>query len=67
MIKKEKMEDQLKREIAIMKILKHSNIVQLQEVLQSAKHIYIVLEIVTGGELFDKIGILLKNFINKLK
>merc|ERR1719473_2092132 len=52
---KEHMEDQLKREIAIMKYLKHENIVKLEEVLQTAKHIYIVLEIITGGELFDRI------------
>jgi 5'-AMP-activated protein kinase catalytic alpha subunit len=56
MIRKENMEAQLKREIAIMKILKHRNIVQLREVLQSSKHIYIVLELITGGELFDRIG-----------
>ncbi len=49
MIKKEKMEDQLKREIAIMKLLKHKNVVGLREVLQSSKNIYIVLELVTGG------------------
>jgi serine/threonine protein kinase len=61
MIKKEKMEDQLKREISIMKILKHKHVVQLREVLQSSKNIYIVLELVTGGELFDKI-ILAKKF-----
>eukprot|EP00992_Anisonema_acinus_P013354 TRINITY_DN8693_c0_g1_i1.p1 TRINITY_DN8693_c0_g1~~TRINITY_DN8693_c0_g1_i1.p1 ORF type:complete len:437 (+),score=91.80 TRINITY_DN8693_c0_g1_i1:71-1381(+) len=52
---KEHMEEQLKREIAIMKHLKHQHIVKLQEVLQTAKHIYIVLELVTGGELFDRI------------
>jgi serine/threonine protein kinase len=52
---KEHMEEQLKREIAIMKHLKHEHIVQLREVLQTAKHIYIVLELVTGGELFDRI------------
>jgi serine/threonine protein kinase len=55
MIRKENMEAQLKREIAIMKILKHKNIVQMREVLQSSKHIYIVLELITGGELFDRI------------
>uniref|UniRef100_A0A7S1KQL4 non-specific serine/threonine protein kinase n=1 Tax=Percolomonas cosmopolitus TaxID=63605 RepID=A0A7S1KQL4_9EUKA len=55
MIHKENMESQLKREIAIMKILKHPHIIQLKEVLQSAKHIYIVLELITGGELFDRI------------
>lgn len=52
---KENMEQQLKREIAIMKILKHKHVVNLIEVLQTTKHIYIVLELVTGGELFDKI------------
>lgn len=56
MVKKENMEEQLRREIAIMKILKHKNIVNMREVLQSQKNIYIVLELVTGGELFDRIG-----------
>lgn len=55
MIRQEKMETQMKREIAVMKLLKHRNIVKLREVLQSSKHIYIVLELVTGGELFDRI------------
>ena len=52
---KERMEEQLKREIAVMKMLKQPNIVQLKEVMQTANHIYLVLELVTGGELFDKI------------
>jgi len=54
-VKKENMENQLKREIAIMKTLKHPFIVGLKEVLQTSKRIYIVLELVTGGELFDRI------------
>ena len=49
------MEEQLKREIAVMKLLKHDNIVQLKEVLQTQKHIYLILELITGGELFDRI------------
>eukprot|EP01059_Diplonema_ambulator_P032533 TRINITY_DN641_c0_g5_i1.p1 TRINITY_DN641_c0_g5~~TRINITY_DN641_c0_g5_i1.p1 ORF type:complete len:455 (+),score=143.42 TRINITY_DN641_c0_g5_i1:59-1366(+) len=52
---KEHMEEQLKREIAVMKVLKHDHIVQLREVLQTQKHIYLILELVTGGELFDRI------------
>lgn len=56
MVKKENMESQLKREIAIMKILRHPHIVELKEVLQSKKNIYIVLELITGGELFDRIA-----------
>mgnify|MGYP001570406544 CR=1 FL=1 len=54
-LQKDHMEEQLKREIALMKQLKHENIVQLREVMQTQHHIYLVLELVTGGELFDKI------------
>lgn len=61
MIREEKMEAHLKREIAVMKIFKHRHIVQLREVMKSSKHIYIVLELVTGGELFDRI-VQAKNF-----
>ncbi|KAF5182108.1 Non-specific serine/threonine protein kinase [Thalictrum thalictroides] len=38
-----------------MKLIKHPNVVQLFEVLASKTRIYIVLEFVDGGELFDKI------------
>ncbi|KAE8718931.1 CBL-interacting protein kinase 8 [Hibiscus syriacus] len=54
-ILKHGMVDQIKREISIMKIVKHPNIVRLHEVLASRKKIYIILEFVSGGELFDKI------------
>lgn len=50
-----KMAEQLRREIATMKRIKHPNVVRLYEVLGSRTTIYIVLEYVTGGELFDKI------------
>lgn len=54
-ILKHKMVDQIKREISIMKIVRHPNIVRLHEVLASQTRIYIILELGTGGELFDKI------------
>jgi serine/threonine protein kinase len=54
-IEKEGMQEQLRQEIAIMRLLSHSNIVKLLQVMQSSQHIYIVLELVTGGELFDRI------------
>ncbi|KAM7265253.1 hypothetical protein ACFE04_002936 [Oxalis oulophora] len=54
-ILKNRMVDQIKREISIMKIVRHPNIVGLHEVLASPTKIYIVLEFVSGGELFDKI------------
>ncbi|KAL0483231.1 hypothetical protein AKO1_011549 [Acrasis kona] len=49
------LEKQVKREISVLKTIKHANIVQMIEVLKSPNHIYIVMELVLGGELFDKI------------
>ncbi|KAK6141765.1 hypothetical protein DH2020_024492 [Rehmannia glutinosa] len=46
---------QIKREIATMKLIKHPNVVRIHEVMASKTKIFIVLEFVTGGELFDKI------------
>ncbi|KAL5697981.1 cAMP-dependent protein kinase [Ranunculus cassubicifolius] len=54
-ILKHRMVNQIKREISIMKIVRHPNIVRLHEVLSSRTRIYIVLEFVTGGELYDQI------------
>ncbi|KAL5994818.1 CBL-interacting serine/threonine-protein kinase 3 [Asimina triloba] len=45
----------IQREIATMKLIKHPNVVRLYEVMGSKTKIFIVLEFVTGGELFDKI------------
>ncbi|CAL4937405.1 unnamed protein product [Urochloa decumbens] len=50
-----KMVEQIKREISTMKLIKHPNVVQLHEVMASKTKIYMVLEFVDGGELFDKI------------
>jgi serine/threonine protein kinase len=49
------MGNQIKKEISIMKMVKHRYIVGMVEVLASKTKIFIVLELVTGGELFDKI------------
>ncbi|KAJ0979008.1 hypothetical protein J5N97_014482 [Dioscorea zingiberensis] len=54
-IQKHKLVEQIKREIATMKLIKHPNVVRLYEVMGSKTKIFIVLEFVTGGELFDKI------------
>ncbi|KAG7013713.1 CBL-interacting serine/threonine-protein kinase 17 [Cucurbita argyrosperma subsp. argyrosperma] len=48
--------DQFKREIRTLKLLKHPNIVRLHEVLASKSKIYMVLEYVNGGELFNRIA-----------
>ncbi|KAL9262229.1 CBL-interacting serine/threonine-protein kinase 23-like protein [Drosera capensis] len=53
---KHKMINQIKREISTMKLIRHPNVIRLYEVMASKTKIYIVLEFVTGGELFDKIA-----------
>ncbi|KAK9758353.1 hypothetical protein RND81_01G225000 [Saponaria officinalis] len=52
---KHNMVDQIKREISIMKLVRHPHVVRLHEVIASRSKIYIILEYITGGELFDKI------------
>ena len=54
-IQQQNMGNQIKKEISIMKMVKHKYIVEMIEVLASKTKIFIVLELVTGGELFDKI------------
>lgn len=54
-IQKQNMGNQIKKEISIMKMVRHKYIVGMKEVLASRTKIFIVLELVTGGELFDKI------------
>ncbi|CAL9126640.1 unnamed protein product [Musa textilis] len=49
--------DQIKREIGTLKLLKHPSVVRLHEVSASKTKIYMVLEYVNGGELFDKIAL----------
>ncbi|OWM85518.1 hypothetical protein CDL15_Pgr019142 [Punica granatum] len=55
-ILKHKMIAQIKREISTMKLIRHPNVIRMYEVMASKTKIYIVLELVTGGELFDKIA-----------
>mmetsp|Transcript_18578 Transcript_18578/g.59410 ORF Transcript_18578/g.59410 Transcript_18578/m.59410 type:complete len:336 (+) Transcript_18578:128-1135(+) len=54
-VAKQAMGEQIKKEIAVMKMVKQRHVVNLIEVLASRTRIFIVLELVTGGELFDKI------------
>ncbi|KAF9644628.1 Pkinase-domain-containing protein [Thelephora ganbajun] len=45
----------VKREIEILKILKHPNVVRIYDVLETDKYIAIILEYASSGELFDHI------------
>nr|BAK00101.1 predicted protein [Hordeum vulgare subsp. vulgare] len=46
---------QIKREISIMRLVRHPNVLKLFEVMASKSKIYLVLEYAKGGELFNKI------------
>ncbi|NXW44302.1 KCC1G kinase, partial [Nyctiprogne leucopyga] len=45
----------LENEIAVLKKIKHENIVSLEDIYESTTHFYLVMQLVTGGELFDRI------------
>jgi serine/threonine protein kinase len=45
----------LKREIQILKEVKHPNIIALIDVFEDSKYLHLVTELCTGGELFDRI------------
>lgn len=48
--------EQIKREISVMRLVRHPNVVQLYEVMASKAKIYFVMEFVRGGELFNKVS-----------
>ncbi|KAL5580557.1 hypothetical protein UlMin_012999 [Ulmus minor] len=48
--------DQIKREISIMRLVKHPYIIELYEVMATKTKIYFVIEHAKGGELFDKVA-----------
>lgn len=47
---------QIKREISILRRVRHPNIVQLFEVMATKSKIFFVMELVRGGELFNKVA-----------
>ncbi|XP_037077285.1 calcium/calmodulin-dependent protein kinase type 1-like isoform X2 [Pollicipes pollicipes] len=48
-------EDSLENEVKVLRRLRHPNIVNLLETYEDKHKVYLVMEIVTGGELFDRI------------
>ena len=51
------MVDQVKKEISILKKVKHPYVVNLHEIMSSKDKIFLVMELVTGGDLFDTIAV----------
>ena len=59
-LEKEKIKDQaditrVMREIHILKLVRHPNIVQLYEIIETSKQLFLIMEYAPGGELFDYI------------
>ncbi|KAJ4837822.1 CBL-interacting protein kinase 18 [Turnera subulata] len=50
------MMEQIKREISVMRLVRHPNVVELYEVMATRTKIYFVMEYVKGGELFNKVA-----------
>jgi len=48
--------EQIKREISIMRLVRHPYVVQLYEVMASKSKIYFAMEYVRGGELFGRVA-----------
>lgn len=45
----------LRTEIAVLKLVNHPNIIRMEGLYESKQHIYIVMEMLKGGELFERI------------
>ena len=47
--------ERISRELLILKLLRHPNIIQLYEIIETQSHLYLIMEYCSGGELFDYI------------
>ncbi|KAL9651558.1 hypothetical protein ABK040_001503 [Willaertia magna] len=54
-IQNSKMDKKIRREIKILKLFRHPHIIRLYEVIETPTEIFLVMEFVGGGELFDYI------------
>ncbi|XP_035003540.1 calcium/calmodulin-dependent protein kinase type 1D [Hippoglossus stenolepis] len=48
-------ESSIENEIAVLRKIKHENIVALDDIYESPDHLYLIMQLVSGGELFDRI------------
>jgi 5'-AMP-activated protein kinase catalytic alpha subunit len=59
-LEKDKIQDvsdveRVAREIHILKIVRHPNVIQMYEIIETKKQLYLIMEYAEGGELFDYI------------
>mmetsp|Transcript_39369 Transcript_39369/g.35059 ORF Transcript_39369/g.35059 Transcript_39369/m.35059 type:complete len:129 (-) Transcript_39369:2580-2966(-) len=59
-LEKEKITDvndveRVAREIHILKLIRHPNIIQLYEIIETPKQLYLIMEYASGGEVFEYI------------
>ncbi|XP_054633141.1 calcium/calmodulin-dependent protein kinase type 1D-like isoform X2 [Dunckerocampus dactyliophorus] len=55
-VKKKQARDlNLENEIAVLRRIKHENVVVMEDFYESLTHFYLVMQLVSGGELFDRI------------
>jgi len=47
--------DMLKNEVEILLSIQHPNVIHLYDLFDTTEHLYMVMELVTGGELFERI------------
>ena len=47
--------ERVSREIQILKMIRHPNIIQLYEIIETPRQLYLIMEYASGGELFDYI------------
>jgi 5'-AMP-activated protein kinase catalytic alpha subunit len=50
-----RMDEKIQREIQMLKLLRHPHIIKLYEVIETSSDIFMIMEYVSGGELFDYI------------
>ncbi|KAM8830206.1 calcium/calmodulin-dependent protein kinase IGb [Synchiropus picturatus] len=53
--KKQKKDLNLENEISVLRRIKHENVVGMEDFYDSRTHYYLVMQLVSGGELFDRI------------
>ena len=49
-------QEKIRREIQLLKLFRHPHIIKLYEVISTPTDIFMVMEYVSGGELFEYIG-----------